>query len=105
MGTETLSFETANGSTSAYVALPDGAPRKAVVVIQEWWGLNDHIKDIANRYAGEGFIAIAPDLYRGKVAANPDEASKMMKDLAVDDGIDTIRNAITKASEEFGVSH
>lgn len=105
MQERTLSFGTAGGDTSAYVAMPDTDDRKAVLVIQEWWGLNDHIKDIANRYAGEGFIAIAPDLYRGKVAANPDEASKMMKDLAVDDGIDTIRNAITKASEEFGVSH
>ena len=105
MQESTLTFGTSGGETTAYVAMPDTADKKAVLIIQEWWGLNDHIKDIANRYAGEGFIAIAPDLYRGKVAANPDEASKMMKDLAVDDGIDTIRNAITKASEEFNVSH
>lgn len=84
--------------------MPDNDEKKAVVVIQEWWGLNDHIKDIANRYAAEGFIAIAPDLYRGKIATNADDASKMMHDLAVEDGIDTIKNAIAKASSELGIS-
>ena len=74
MKSETLSLDTANGATSAYVAIPDGPTQKAVLVIQEYWGLNDHIKDIARRYADEGFIAIAPDLYRGKLAANPQEA-------------------------------
>lgn len=84
--------------------MPDNYEKKAVVVIQEWWGLNDHIKDIANRYAAEGFIAIAPDLYRGKIATSADDASKMMHDLAIEDGIDTIKNAIAKASSELGIS-
>jgi|SRR5688572_4123896 len=106
MSNETLSFETANGPTTAYVARPDdGSNGKAVVVIQEWWGLNDHIKDIANRWAAEGFTAIAPDLYRGTVATNPDEASKLMKALEIEDGLDTIRNAIAAASETYGISH
>jgi len=105
MQERTLSFGTAGGDTTAYVAMPETADKKAVIVIQEWWGVNDHIKDIANRYASEGFIAIAPDLYRGKIATNPDEASKMMKDLAIEDGIDTIRNAISNVSEELGISH
>lgn len=104
MSEQTLSFSTANGDTTAYVVTPDNDEKKAVVVIQEWWGLNDHIKDIANRYAAEGFIAIAPDLYRGKVATNADDASKMMHDLAIEDGIDTIKNAIAKASNELGIS-
>jgi carboxymethylenebutenolidase len=106
MSNETLSFETANGPTTAYVARPDdGSNGKAVVVIQEWWGLNDHIKDIANRWAAEGFTAIAPDLYRGTVATNPDEASKLMKALEIEDGLDTIRNALAAASEKYGISH
>ena len=105
MSTESISFATANGDTTAYVARPDGGNGKAVVVIQEWWGLNDHIKDIANRWAGEGFTAIAPDLYRGTVATNPDEASKLMKALEIEDGLDTIKNAISAASEKYGVSH
>ena len=105
MRTETLSFETANGSTSAYVAMPDEPTDKSVIVIQEWWGLNDHIKDIANRYADEGFIAIAPDLYRGKLAANPQEAGKMMNELKLDDGLDTIKNSINAARDSYDVSH
>jgi carboxymethylenebutenolidase len=105
MGTETLSFETANGATTAYVARPEQATGKAVVVIQEWWGLNAHIKDIAERYAAEGFIAIAPDLYRGKIATNPDEAGKMMHALEIDDGLDTIRNAVDASREKYALTH
>lgn len=105
MRTEILSFDTANGATSAYLAMPDGPSEKAVVVIQEWWGLNDHIKDIANRYAGEGFIAIAPDLYRGKIATNSEEAGKMMQNLKIEDGLDTIRNSVDAARAKYELSH
>ena len=106
MQSDTISFGTSNGDTKAYVARPDdGGSDKAVIVIQEWWGLNDHIKDIAGRYAAEGFTAIAPDLYRGKVAADPDEASKLMNALQIEDGLDTIKNAITAASDKYGISH
>ena len=63
MRTDGLSFETANGPATAYVAMPAADATRAVLVIQEYWGLNDHIKDICGRYADEGFIAIAPDLY------------------------------------------
>jgi carboxymethylenebutenolidase len=105
MKTETLSFATANGDTSAYVAMPDDANGKAVILIQEWWGLNDHIKDIAGRYADEGFTAIAPDLYRGQLATNPDEASKMMNALKIEDGVDTIKNAIDSAREKYDYQH
>ena len=105
MKTDTMSFSTANGETTAYVARPDEPSGKAVIVIQEWWGLNDHIKDIANRYAAEGFVAIAPDLYRGKIASNPDEASALMHGLALDDGVHTIKSAVDKASRSYGISH
>lgn len=105
MKTETLSFNTAGGETTAYVAMPDEANGKAVVLIQEWWGLNDHIKDIAGRYAEEGFIAIAPDLYRGKLAKDPEEAGEMMNALEIEDGLDTIKNAIDAAREKYGLSH
>lgn len=105
MKTQTLNFSTANGDTTAFCALPDDADdAPAVILIQEWWGLNDHIKDIAGRYADEGFISIAPDLYRGKLAKDPEEAAAMMAELAIDDGIDTIRNAVAKAKDEFGRS-
>lgn len=105
MKSETLSFDTSNGDSSAYVAIPDNATRKAVVVIQEWWGLNDHIKDIAGRFASEGFIAIAPDLYRGRIAETSDEAGQMMQALKIEDGLDTIRNSVESASTNYGLSH
>jgi carboxymethylenebutenolidase len=50
-------------------------------VVQEWWGLDDHVKDVARRFAREGFVALAPDLYHGKVTKEPDEAQKLMMSL------------------------
>ncbi|CAN5423752.1 dienelactone hydrolase family protein [soil metagenome] len=100
-----LSFDTANSPTHAYAAIPDTPTGKAVIVIQEWWGLNEHIKDIANRYADEGFVAVAPDLYRGRIAANPAEAGEMMHALSSEDGLDTIKNAIDAAALAFDLSH
>lgn len=105
MKTDSLSFSTDNGNTIAYVAAPDTQTKKAVIVIQEYWGLNDHIKDIANRYAAEGFLAVAPDLYRGQLATNSSDASKLMQSLKLEDGLDTIRNSLNKAAETYGVTH
>ncbi len=69
----------------AYLSLPAGAkaPLPGLVVIHEWWGLNDHIKHWADRLAAEGYAALAVDLYGGKVATTPDSAMAYMK--AVDD--------------------
>ena len=105
MNTETLSFETPNGNATAFVSMPAENTDKAVIVIQEYWGLNDHIRDIANRYAAEGFIAIAPDLYRGQLATNHGDASKLMQALKLEDGLTTIKSSIDKAAETYGVSH
>lgn len=105
MENEMLTFDTAGGPASAYAALPDGGSGKAVIVIQEYWGLNDHIKDIARRYADEGFVAVAPDLYRGKIATDSEEASRMMGDLRIEDGLDIIMNAMGAAALAFDLSH
>jgi carboxymethylenebutenolidase len=105
MKTESLQFSSAGGEATAHVVHPDQETKRAVVIIQEWWGLNDHIKDIAGRYAAEGFIAIAPDLYRGRIAKDSEEAGKMMHDLAIEDGLDIIRNAVDAAAEKMNVSH
>ncbi len=108
MKNETLSFDTGGGTTTAYVTFPDGEDAengKAVIVIHEWWGLNDHIKDIARRYANAGFTAIAPDLYRGEIAKDSGEASEMMNALAIEDGLATIGNAIDAARLAFDISH
>lgn len=105
MRTETFEFDTAGGKTTAYAALPDDGAEKCVILIQEYWGLNEHIKDIARRYADEGFVAVAPDLYRGKLATDPETASKYMGELTMQDGLDTIGSSMTAARERFGVSH
>ncbi len=74
-----------NGSTDqGYLASPDGSSGPGVVVIQEWWGLVAHIKDVCDRLAGEGFVALAPDLYHGERVAEPDEAGKLMMALELD---------------------
>lgn len=106
MKTETLKLDTAKGETTAYVAMPDeiDADSRAVILIQEYWGLNDHIKDIAGRYADEGFICIAPDLYRGEIATDSNHAAKLMDTLEIEDGLDIIKNAQAAAREKYEIS-
>jgi carboxymethylenebutenolidase len=103
MKTETLNLNTSRGATTAHVARPENDTAAAVVLIQEWWGINDHIRDIAGRYANEGFLCAAPDLFRGKVAKNTDEASKLMHELAIEDGLETIRQAIAETKRTYKV--
>jgi carboxymethylenebutenolidase len=66
-----------------YLAVPASGHGPGVVVIQEWWGLVDHIRDVCDRLAREGFVALAPDLYRGSSAGDPDEAQRLMMDLDI----------------------
>src|SRR5713226_8549069 len=103
MNAESLNLTTSHGATTAYVARPETEATAGVVLIQEWWGINDHIRDIAGRYANEGYLCVAPDLYRGRVAADPEEASALMHALAIGDGMETIRKAIGAAEETYGI--
>lgn len=80
MQTQMIEFAANGGSAPGYLARPDGSA-PGVVVIQEWWGLGDHIKRIAERFAEAGFVTLAPDLYRGQVANEPDEARKLAMEL------------------------
>ena len=82
----------------AFVVEPanDGA-RPAVIVVQEWWGLNEHIRDVARRLAREGYFAIAPDLYSRqghKVATEPNLAAQLMGGLKKEDGIADLQTTI-----------
>jgi carboxymethylenebutenolidase len=105
MASQTLNISTANGDTTAEVISPDFETKKAVIIVHEWWGVNDHIRDIANRYAAEGFIAITADLYRGKTTRDKEEAGKLMHELAIEDGIDTIRKTVEAARDELAITH
>jgi carboxymethylenebutenolidase len=68
--------------------------KPAVIVIQEWWGLNDHIKDVSDRFAAAGYVALAPDLYHGQVATEPDEARKLAMELSMGDAVAEIQAAM-----------
>jgi carboxymethylenebutenolidase len=77
-----------------YLARPEGdAPLPAVIVLQEWWGLNEHIKDVTRRLALEGYVALAPDLYKGEVATEPDEARKLVMELDMPAAVQEIGSA------------
>ena len=84
-----------NGTTaSGYLSKPESGKGPGVIVIQEWWGLVDHIKDVADRFAREGFVALAPDLYHGKTTKSPDEAGKLFMALNIDRAEKDLRGAI-----------
>jgi carboxymethylenebutenolidase len=93
---EIVSYQSNGGTSQAYLALPGrvaGQAGPAVIVIQEWWGLVGHITSVADRLAAAGFLALAPDLYHGHVAREPDEAQKLMMGLAMDQAARDIAGA------------
>ena len=106
---ELVQFPFADGNTGGYLSEPkSGGP--GVVVIQEWWGLVDHIKDVCDRFAAEGFVALAPDLFHGKTTKSPDEAGKLMMALRIDEAEKDLSAAVeylstldSTTSEKIGV--
>ena len=91
---ELVEFKANGGTGSGYLAIPEKGSGPGVIVIQEWWGLVDHIKDVCERFAGEGFVALAPDLYHGKTTKSPDEAGKLMMSMRIDEAEKDISGAI-----------
>ena len=79
---------------SGYLAVPASGSGPGVVVIQEWWGLNDQIEEFCDRLAGRGLVALAPDLYRGVETAEPDEAAKLMMALNMERAAADLSGAI-----------
>ena len=86
----------ANGRTAeGYLAKPPSGRGPGVIVIQEWWGLVDHIKDLTDRFAGEGFVALAPDLYHGERTKSPDQAGKLLMALNIAETAKDLRGTAT----------
>ncbi|MGQ0703136.1 MAG: dienelactone hydrolase family protein [Gemmatimonadales bacterium] len=84
----------ANGRMACgYLAAPSGTSGPGLVVLQEWWGLVDHIKDVCERFSREGFVALAPDLYEGTATRSPDEAGKLFMALNIAKAGSDIRGA------------
>ncbi len=103
--TEDITFPSNGGTAAGYLARPaDGKPHPGVIVIQEWWGLNANIKDIARRFAGAGFIALAPDLYHGRVIDEPDEAQKAVMNLDQAEVAKDLRGALTALQGQSDVA-
>ncbi len=78
---QNVTFPSNGAEAHGYLALPASGTGPGVIVIQEWWGLTDHIAGIADRLAAEGFVALAPDLYGGRTAHDADEAGRLMSEL------------------------
>lgn len=94
--TQMANYEDSDGEQlMGYLAHPEGAEAlPPVVVIQEWWGLNEHIKDVTRRFARQGYVALAPDLYHGQVTSEPDEARKLVMELDMAEAVREIQVAI-----------
>ena len=105
MNAESLNLSIASGATTAYVARPHEQAGTAVILIQEYWGINEHIRDLAGRYAKEGYLCVAPDLYRGRIASDTAEASALMNSLQIEDGLEIIRKAMDATEETYQIKN
>lgn len=94
MAGQMVEFQSNGATARGYLSSPESGKGPGVVVIQEWWGLVPHIKDVADRFAAAGFVALAPDLYHGDVARSPDEAGKLMMALNIERAEKDLRGAI-----------
>ena len=93
MAGETIEFPANGRSAPGYLAIPGSGRGPGLVVIQEWWGLVDHIVDVADRFASEGFVALAPDLFHGDSTTSPDEAGRKMMALDIEQSGRELRGA------------
>ena len=96
----------ANGKeVNAFIAKPEGVSKApAVIIVHEWWGLNPHTEDIAQRYAREGFIAVAADLYNGVTTKDAKEAGQLMSALKPEDGLESLNIVLDALRADSEVS-
>ncbi|MDT7807901.1 MAG: carboxymethylenebutenolidase [Acidobacteriota bacterium] len=99
-----IEFQSNGATARGYLSTPESGRGPGVVVIQEWWGLVPHIRSVADRFAREGFVALAPDLYHGTQARSPDEAGKMMMALNIEQTEKDLRGAVQYLLHQEGVT-
>ncbi|HEX9259414.1 MAG TPA: dienelactone hydrolase family protein [Acidimicrobiales bacterium] len=99
---EMVEFRSNGGTCPGYLASPAGGTGPGLIVIQEWWGLVPHINDVADRFAAEGFTALAPDLYHGESSAEPDGAGKLMMALNLAQAAKDMSGAVDFLVERTG---
>jgi carboxymethylenebutenolidase len=97
-----VEFSANGGTAPGYLAVPESGGGPGVVVLQEWWGLEPHIKDICDRFADAGFVALAPDLFRGETTDQPDEAQQKMMAMSMDQAEKDMRGAVDFVSGHKG---
>ncbi|MEP6464275.1 MAG: dienelactone hydrolase family protein [Frankiaceae bacterium] len=90
---EMVQFASNGSSAQGYLATPPGGSGTGIVVIQEWWGLVPHIESVCDRFAAQGYVALAPDLFHGVSTRGPDEAGKLLMGLAMDQAAKDIAGA------------
>lgn len=102
-----------DGKLSGYLSQPASASNKtpAVIIIHEWWGLSPHIKDVADRYTKQGFVALAPDLFGGKVTTNPDVAMQLSSGtttqssaMIMGEALEYLKKSGFVASDKIGIT-
>jgi carboxymethylenebutenolidase len=92
--TETVTFKAGDDTVQGFLAVPESkGPHPALVVIHEWWGLNDWVKEQAQKFAEAGYVALAVDLYRGKVASDPELAHELSRGLPSDRAVRDMKAA------------
>jgi carboxymethylenebutenolidase len=91
---QNTTFPSGGREGHGYLALPPSGSGPGVIVIQEWWGLTDHMADVTDRLAAEGFVALAPDLYGGRTAHDADEAGALMSELPVEQAAQDLAGAV-----------
>ncbi len=99
---EVVRFAAQGGDCEGWLARPASPNGRGVIVIQEWWGLNDHVKEVAERFAAAGYLALAPDLYHGVVTKSPDEAGKLLMALDVARAERDLRGSVQKLKADTG---
>jgi carboxymethylenebutenolidase len=98
-----IEFQAGEGSAPGYLAVPSAERGLATIVLQEWWGVDSHIRSICDRFAQEGFFALAPDLYRGETASQPGEAEQKMMALSMEQAEKDMCGAADYLSSQPGV--
>jgi carboxymethylenebutenolidase len=98
-----IEFQTQAGTTPGYLAVPADERGPGVIVLQEWWGLDSHIRSVCDRLAGEGFFALAPDLFRGETTTQPSEAEQKLMALSMEQAEHDMCGAADHLAEQPGV--
>ena len=91
---QNVTFPSNGGTAHGYLATPESGSGPGVIVIQEWWGLTTHIKDVTDRLAAAGYVALAPDLYGGATTHDSDEAGELMQKLPVEQAATDLAGAV-----------